>query len=174
MSSIDKLLRNNASHAQAFKGGSLSAQPALRIAVVTCMDARVRAEEMLGFERGDAHVIRNAGGLVTEDTIRSLAVSQLLGRTDEIVVIHHTDCALMSASEGSVQALFREQTGRPAPFSFGAFVDLDGDVRESIRRIRASPNVPHRDQVRGFVYDIGTGLLREVQDRDVASQVVEG
>ena len=136
--------------------------PAKKVAVVACMDARIETGRLLGLEEGDAHVIRNAGGVVTDDVIRSLAISQRLLGTTEVVLIHHTDCGMLTFTDDAVKADIERDTGVRPPFALEAFPDLEDDVRQSIRRIQASPFLPHKDSVRGFVYDVKTGRLNEV------------
>ena len=133
------------------------------IAVVACMDARLNPSGVLGLSEGDAHVIRNAGGVVTDDVIRSLTISQRLLGTTEIVLIHHTDCGMLSFHDDDVKARIEADTGIRPPFALEAFPDVDADVIQSIARIKASPYLPHRDAVRGFVYEVETGRLREVK-----------
>ena len=162
MSDTDQLLANNRAHARSFDRGHLSHRPARRVAVVTCMDARIDVHRMLQIGEGDANVIRNAGGAVTDDVIRSLLVSQRLLGTREIMVIHHTNCGMMSFSDDGLKRQIQAETGIRPPFAMEAFLDLDEDVRQSMARIEASPLLPHRDAVRGFVYDVMTGDLREV------------
>jgi carbonic anhydrase len=136
--------------------------PATQVAVLACMDARLDPARALGLEVGDAHVIRNAGGVVTDDAIRSLAISQRLLGTKEIILIHHTDCGMLTFSDDEVKAQIEQDTGIRPPFALESFKDLDADVRQSIARIAASPFVPDKSRVRGFVYDVKTGKLREV------------
>ncbi len=136
--------------------------PARKLAVVACMDARLNPFEVLGLERGDAHVIRNAGGVITDDAIRSLAISQHLLGTEEIVLIHHTDCGMLSFTDDDFRERMREATGEEPTWTANAFADLDDDVRESIRRLERSPFIARKDSIRGFVYDVDTGELREV------------
>jgi carbonic anhydrase len=161
VSVTDDLLTRNARYAQDFPG-SQSHLPALRLAVVACMDARINVEAVLGLRDGDAHIIRNAGGAVTDDEIRSLAISQRLLGTREIVLIHHTACGMMTFTDDEFRAGLQQETGIKPPWAAEAFTDLDADVRQSIARIKASPFIPHTDTVRGFVLDVATGLLREV------------
>jgi carbonic anhydrase len=162
MSVTDELVNNNAAYADAFTAGDLPMPPAKGVAVVACMDARLNVHGLLGLREGDAHVIRNAGGVVTDDAIRSLLISQRLLGTREIILVHHTDCGMLTFHDDEVKAAVEADTGLRPPFALEAFGDLDDDVRQSIRRIKASPFVPHTDSVRGFVYDVGTGKLREV------------
>jgi carbonic anhydrase len=162
VSTTDDLVRNAQSYRSTFDKGSLPLPPALGVAVVACMDARLNPYGLLGLREGDAHVIRNAGGVVTADTLRSLAISQRLLGTREIVLIHHTDCGMLTFTDDAFKEAVRADTGIRPPWAAEAFGDLDEDVRQSAARIRADPFVPHRDAVRGFVYDVGTGELREV------------
>ena len=162
MSVTDELLKNNQHYAARFDKGDVPLPPARGVAVVACMDARLHVSEILGLEVGDAHVIRNAGGAVTDDAIRSLLISQRLLGTREIILIHHTDCGMLTFTDDGVKAQVQADTGIRPAFALEAFADLDEDVRQSIARIQASPLIPHRDSVRGFVYDVHTGALREV------------
>lgn len=161
MSSTDQALENNRRYASAFTKGDLPAPPARRMAVVACMDARLDVYKILGLEEGDAHVIRNAGGVVSEDAIRSLVISQRLLGTEEIVLIHHTECGMLTFHDDEVKRGIEADTGLRPSFALEAFGDLEGDVRQSIARIQASPFIPHKN-VRGFVYDVHTGALHEV------------
>jgi carbonic anhydrase len=162
MSTTDDLLRNNEAYAAGFDKGDLPTPPARKTAVIACMDARLDVHRILGLEVGDAHVIRNAGGVVTDDAIRSLAISQRLLGTEEIILIHHTDCGMLTFSDDDFRRQIQEDTGIKPSWSAEAFSDLDADVRQSIARIKASPFVPHKEAVRGFVYDVDTGRLNEV------------
>jgi carbonic anhydrase len=162
MTAIDDLLANNASYAKGFSKGGLPMPPGKKIAIVACMDARLETGALLGLQEGDAHVIRNAGGVVTDDAIRSLTISQRLLGTREIMLIHHTDCGMLTFNDGELKDQILADTGIRPPFALEAFSDLDADVRQSIARIEATPYVPHRDQVRGFVYEVESGALREV------------
>jgi carbonic anhydrase len=162
MSVTDELLENNLRYAETF-GGQLPLPPARGVVVIACMDARLNVYGALGLAEGDAHVIRNAGGVVTEDEIRSLAISQRLLGTREIILIHHTDCGMLTFTDDSFKAGIEAETGIKPPWAAESFTDLDADVRQSIARIKASPFVPHTDQVRGFVLDVATGKLREVR-----------
>ena len=161
MSATDELLANNAGYADGFTG-PLPMPPAKGVAVVACMDARLNLYALLGLEEGQAHVIRNAGGVVTEDEIRSLAISQRLLGTREIILIHHTDCGMLTFTDDDFRAAIQADTGIRPAWSAEAFDDPDADVRQSIARIKASPFVPHKDSVRGFVFDVATGKLNEV------------
>jgi len=159
---IDRALINNRIGASSHFAGSLPAPPAQHLAVLTCMDARLHVATMLGLEAGDAHVIRNAGGVVTEDVIRSLVISQRLLGTREVMVIHHTDCGMLGLRDDEVKAQIERQVGVRPSFALEGFSDLEGGVREAIARIRASPFILHRDGVRGFIYELRTGRLAEV------------
>ncbi len=161
MAEIDRMLEANEQWAQHFPG-SKPVQPARKVAVVACMDARIPLFGVLGLEVGDAHVIRNAGGVITEDVIRSLTISQHALGTREIVLVHHTECGLQSTDDVSFSDAVTEATGRRPPWAARAFSDVDADVRESIMLIKESPYLLSRE-VRGFVYDVTTGLLREVR-----------
>jgi len=163
MTQTDLLLKNNEEAAKRFTKGRLPIAPARRLAVLACMDARLDVHRILGLEEGDAHVIRNAGGVATDDAIRSLLISQRLLGTDEIILIHHTDCGMLTFKDDDLKGEIERETGIRPPFALEAFPDLDGDVRQSIARISASPFIPHRERVRGFVYEVGTGRLREVR-----------
>jgi carbonic anhydrase len=162
MSVTDELLRNNAEFARSFSKGDLPMPPGKHLAVVACMDARLNAYALLGLEEGEAHVIRNAGGVVTEDAIRSLAISQWLLGTREIVLVHHTDCGMLTFTDDEVKADIESKTGLRPHFALEAFSDLERDIRQSIARIKASPFLLSKDSVRGFVYDVRTGRLQEV------------
>ena len=162
MSVTDELLQNNAQYAESFEEGDLLLPPARGVAVVACMDARLDVHKILGLGEGDAHVIRNAGGVITDDEIRSLAISQRLLGTTEIILIHHTDCGMLTFSDDELKQQIQEDVGIKPHFSMESFSVLEVDVRQSIARIQASPFVPHKDSVRGFVYEVETGRLREV------------
>jgi carbonic anhydrase len=161
MTVTDELLANNAGYAASFEG-PLPLPPAKHIAVVACMDARINVYGVLGLKEGEAHVIRNAGGVITEDEIRSLAISQRLLGTEEIILIHHTDCGMLTFTDDAFKQSIQDDTGIKPPWSAEAFSDLDTDVRQSIARIKASPFVPKKDAIRGFVFDVATGKLAEV------------
>jgi carbonic anhydrase len=163
MPTIDELVANAEKYAERFDRGDLPLPPAKRIAVVACMDARLNPYGLLGLREGDAHVIRNAGGVVTDDEIRSLAISQRLLGTEEIMLIHHTDCGMLTFADDDFRRQVQDDTGIKPEWAAETFVDLDEDVRQSIARIEASPFIPHKDQIRGFVYDVHTGRLREVE-----------
>jgi carbonic anhydrase len=162
MSTTDDLLANNERYAESFDKGDLPLPPAKGVAVVACMDARLLPTKVLGLEEGDAHVIRNAGGVVTDDEIRSLAISQRLLGTTEIILIHHTDCGMLTFTDDEFKQSIQEDVGIKPHWSAEAFPDLEEDVRQSIARIKASPFIPNKDSVRGFVYDVETGKLNEV------------
>jgi carbonic anhydrase len=162
MSVTDDLLANNERYAAGFKG-LLPLPPSAHLAVVACMDARLNVYAILGLEEGQAHVIRNAGGVVTDDEIRSLAISQRLLGTTSIVLIHHTECGMLTFTDDDFKAAIQKDTGIKPEWAAEAFPDLDDDVRQSIARIQASPFIPHKDAVRGFVFDVASGRLREVK-----------
>jgi len=163
MSSTDNFLANNARYAGSFAKGDLPIPPAKRTAIVACMDARIDTGRLLGLEEGDAHVIRNAGGVVTEDVLRSLVISQRLLGTEEIILIHHTDCGMVTFRDDDVKDQIEADTGLRPSFALEAFPDVEEDVRQSIRRIEANPFIPVKDKIRGFVYDVKTGQLNEVE-----------
>jgi carbonic anhydrase len=162
MSATDDLLKNNEEYAASFDKADLPLPPGKKVAVVACMDARLNVYGALGLEEGDAHVIRNAGGVVTDDEIRSLAISQRLLGTEEIILIHHTDCGMLTFTDDDFKSAIQADTGIKPAWSAEAFPDLEDDVRQSIARIKASPFIPRKDAVRGFVYEVETGKLREV------------
>jgi carbonic anhydrase len=162
MAAIDDLLARNASYAEGHPEALLPPAPALRLAIVTCMDARLETGALLGLEEGDAHVIRNAGGVVTDDVIRSLTISQRLLGTREIMLIHHTDCGMATFTDEDLKDEIERETGTRPPFAMKAFSDLEANLRQSIEQVKASPFIPHRDRVRGFVYEVESGRLREV------------
>src|SRR4051794_15823440 len=175
MSSTDDLLKNAEKYAEAFDKADLPLPPATKVAVVACMDARLIPTRVLGLEEGDAHVIRNAGGVVTDDTLRSLAISQRLLGTEEIVLLHHTDCGMLTFTDDEFKRSLQDDTGIKPTWSAEAFPDLDEDVLQSIARIQADPFLPNKGSVRGFVYDVETGSLREVtSDRPASRFVREG
>lgn len=162
MSVTDELLENNKGYAESFSKGDLPLPPGKKVAVVACMDARLDPARVLGLEEGDAHVIRNAGGVVTDDEIRSLAISQRLLGTEEIILIHHTDCGMLTFTDDDFKQAIQDETGIKPEWAAESFADLDTDVQQSIARIKASPFVPKKDAIRGFVYEVETGRLREV------------
>ncbi|MBM3681728.1 MAG: carbonic anhydrase [Actinobacteria bacterium] len=163
MSVTDEFPQANAADAAEFTKGELPLPPARKTAVLACMDARLDPAKVLGLEEGDAHVIRNAGGVATADAIRSLAISQRLLGTREIVLIHHTDCGMLTFSDDAFRQGIEAETGQRPEWAAEAFPDVDQDVRQSIHRIKASPYIPHADQVRGFVYHVESGQLREIE-----------
>ncbi len=162
MSVTDELIANSAAYAASFDKGGLPMPPGKQVAVLACMDARLNPYGILGLQEGDAHVIRNAGGVVTDDEIRSLAISQRLLGTKEIILIHHTDCGMLTFTDDAFKRQIQDDTGIKPEWAAESFTDLDEDVRQSIARINASPFIPHKDSVRGFVYEVETGKLREV------------
>jgi carbonic anhydrase len=162
MSATDALLANNPTYVASFDHRDVPLPPAKKVAVLACMDARVDVWGALGLQVGDAHVIRNAGGIVTDDAIRSLAISQRLLGTEEIILIHHTGCGMLTFTDEEFKRSLEKDAGVAPDWTAGAFADLDEDVRESIARIQESPFLTHRESVRGFVYDVTSGALREV------------
>jgi carbonic anhydrase len=162
MSTTDDLLRNAEAYAANFDKGDLPLPPARKVAVLACMDARLNPYGLLGLQEGDAHVIRNAGGVVTDDEIRSLSISQRLLGTEEIILIHHTDCGMLTFTDDAFKRSVQDETGIKPEWAAEAFSDVDEDVRQSLARIHASPFIPRKESVRGFVYDVETGRLREV------------
>lgn len=163
MSYVDRLLQNNQEYAASFQEGHLPMPPSKKIAIVACMDARLNVYGLLGLNLGEAHVIRNAGGVVSEDVIRSLVISQRLLGTEEIVLIHHTDCGMTTFKDDDVKAAIERDTGIRPPFALESFGDPAEDIRQSISRLKASPFLIHKDRIRGFVYDVKTGQLHEVE-----------
>jgi carbonic anhydrase len=161
VSVTDELLAHNAKYAESFEG-PLPLPPAKHLAVIACMDARLDVYKILGLEPGQAHVIRNAGGVVTDDEIRSLAISQRLLGTEEIILIHHTDCGMLTFTDDEFKKAVQDDTGIKPEWAAEAFPDLEEDVRQSIARIKANPFVPRKDAIRGFVFDVATGKLNEV------------
>jgi carbonic anhydrase len=161
MTATDDLLANNDRYAEGFSG-PLPLPPSKHVAVVACMDARLNVYGILGLRDGEAHVIRNAGGVITDDEIRSLTISQRLLGTQEIILIHHTDCGMLTFTDDDFKASIQQDTGIKPDWAAEAFPDLGEDVRQSINRIKASPFIPHKDSVRGFVFDVATGKLSEV------------
>ncbi|MGH9183712.1 MAG: beta-class carbonic anhydrase [Acidimicrobiales bacterium] len=162
MTVTDELLEANASYATSFDKGDLPMPPGRHVAVVACMDARLDVYRLLGLSLGEAHVIRNAGGVVSDDVERSLVISQRLLGTDEIVLVHHSDCGMLTFGDDDVKAQILAETGQRPRFALEAFPDLEDDVRQSMARVKASPFLPHKD-VRGFVFDVKTGRLNEVR-----------
>jgi carbonic anhydrase len=163
MSVTDELLQKAEKYAADFDRGSLPLPPAKRVAIVACMDARLNPYGLLGLSEGDAHVIRNAGGVITDDEIRSLSISQRLLGTEEVILIHHTDCGMLTFADDDFRRDIQKETGIKPEWAAEAFPDLEEDVRQSIARIKASPFIPRRDAVRGFIYDVTTGSLDEVR-----------
>lgn len=162
MSTADELVAANRSYAEEFESGGLPMPPARKVAVVACMDARLDTYRLLGLDLGDAHVIRNAGGVVTDDVIRSLVISQRLLGTEEIVLVHHSDCGMLTFRDDDVKDQILEETGLRPPFALESFADAADDIRQSLRRIESDPFIPNKS-ARGFVYDVQTGRLNEVQ-----------
>jgi carbonic anhydrase len=162
MSVTEELLRNNETYADAFDRGDLAMPPGKQVAMVACMDARLDVYRILGLGLGEAHVIRNAGGVISEDAIRSLVISQRLLGTREIILIHHSDCGMLTFRDDQVKDQITEEVGTRPSFALEAFPDCQDDVRQSIARLQASPFIPHKDQIRGFVFDVATGRLEEV------------
>jgi carbonic anhydrase len=158
----DQLLANNAEYASGFDHDRLPQRPAKKVAIVTCMDSRLDPARALGLVEGDAHVLRNAGGVVTEDVIRSLVISQRLLGTEEVMVVQHTGCGMASLSEAAVKEQIEADTGVRPTFALEAFDDLEQSIRRSVALVRKSPFVPNTDVVRGFVYEVETGRVREV------------
>jgi carbonic anhydrase len=163
MSVTDELLANAERYAASFDKGDLPLPPGKRVAVLACMDARLNPYGLLGLTEGDAHVIRNAGGVVTADERRSLAISQRLLGTREIILIHHTDCGMLTFTDDGFKAQILQETGLKPDWSAEAFGDVEEDVRQSLARIQADPFIPIKESVRGFVYEVETGRLREVK-----------
>jgi carbonic anhydrase len=163
VSTTDDLVQNADRYAESFGDGGLAGPPARKVAVVACMDARLDPQALLGLNLGDAHVIRNAGGVISDDAIRSLAISQRLQGTEEIVLLHHTECGMLTFSDDDFRRQVQDDTGIRPPWAAEAFADLDEDVGQSIARIEASPFIPNKDRIRGFVYDVKDGSLREVE-----------
>ena len=166
MPNFEDLVRSAEAYADVFDRARLKRSPRRKIAIVTCMDSRIDPYGLLGLREGDAHVIRNAGGVITDDEIRSLAISQRLMGTEIIICIHHTDCGMQYFNDADFRAELEAETGVPVPWDTEAFSDVDLDVRKSVARILESPFIPHRDQVRGFVYEVETGVLRPVPQDD--------
>jgi carbonic anhydrase len=162
MGYTDELLEHNAAYARAFDKGTLHGAPVKRVAILACMDARIDVYRVFGLQEGDAHVIRNAGGLPTTDAIRSLVISQRVLGTEEIVLLHHTDCGMTKLSEEDLRSELERETGQSVPFELGAISDLEQNLRESLERIRTDPFIPNKASVRGFVYDVTSGRLNEV------------
>ena len=162
MTVTDELLRNNESYAEGFDKADLGPAPAKKVAVVACMDTRLIPTRILGLDEGDAHVLRNAGGVISDEEIRSLAISQHLLGTEEIILIHHTQCGMLSFTDEEFAAKLEQETGQRPSWPARAFDDVEEDLRRSLRTLRESPFIPHKDGIRGFVYEVETGRLREV------------
>ena len=162
MSATDDLLRNAEAYAQDFDKGDLPMPPARKVAIVACMDARLSPFALFGLDVGDAHVIRNAGGIISDDEIRSLAIAQRKLGTEEIILVHHTDCGMLTFTDDEFRAEIQEETGIKPQWPAESFSDLDEDLRQSLARVKTSPFIPKKDSVRGFVYEVETGRLREV------------
>ena len=167
VSATDDLLEANRSYAETFPYGGLAVEPARQLVVVCCMDARIDVFDAMGLRLGDAHILRNAGGIVTEDVVRSLVISQHLLGTRSIAVVHHTRCGVQRFTDADLSAAIHERTGYTPPFALGAFSDLDESVRESLRKLHGSAYLVETSDIRGFVYDVDTGRLREVEADDV-------
>ncbi|MDP8930428.1 MAG: carbonic anhydrase [Actinomycetota bacterium] len=166
----DELVRNSESFAASFDRGSPPVTPGGKVAVLACMDARIDVYALLGLRLGEAHVIRNAGGVVSEDAVRSLLISQRLLGTREIMLIHHTDCGMLRFKDDEVKAQIESETGVRPPFALEAFAEVEADVRQSIARIQANPFIPYKERVRGFVYEVESGRLREVLQSSTEGQ----
>jgi carbonic anhydrase len=162
MSETDRLVENARAYADSFDKSDLGMPPSKHVAVLACMDARLIPTRVLGLNEGEAHVLRNAGGVVTDDAIRSLAISQNLRGTEEIILLHHTDCGMLTFTDEEFAAKLEEETGQRPGWSAQAFSDVEADVRDSLARLRESPFIPRKDSIRGFVYDVKSGELREV------------
>lgn len=162
MTEIDEVLASSASYAASFRAGDLTASPGRKLAVVACADARIDVHRILGLKEGDAHVIRNAGGVITDDVIRSLIISQRLLGTREVMLIQHTDCGMLKFRDDDFKDEIEAETGLRPAFALEAFANLDQNVRQSMARIHASPFIPHKDQIRGFIYDCASGKITEV------------
>ena len=160
--SADELVANNRAMAESFSSSGLPVAPGRQLAIVSCMDSRMDTFEILGLRHGEAHIIRNAGGVVTDDVIRSLCLSQRFMGTREIILMHHTDCGLMRVEETSFKDALEAETGMKPWWSLEAFTDPAADVRQSMERLRHTPFLVHKDHIRGFVYDVENGLLTEV------------
>ena len=163
MSVIDEFLANNQEYVKSFRSGSLPMPPAKKIALVVCMDARMDTFSMLGMKHGDAHIIRNAGGIVTDDVIRSLIISQRIQDTREIMLLHHTECGMLAINDDEFAQQLENETGEQLAFEMQGFTDLEENVRESISKIKNNPFLIYKDKVRGFIYDVRSGSLREVK-----------
>jgi carbonic anhydrase len=162
MSVTDDLLRNNERYAASFDRTGLAAAPSKRVVVLACMDARLIPTRALGLNEGEAHILRNAGGVVTDDAIRSISISQTLLGTEEVILLHHTDCGMQKFTDDEYLARMESEAGARPTWSPAAFSDLEADLREGMRRLRESPFIPRKDSIRGFVYDVETGRLTEI------------
>ena len=162
MEGIDELLENNRAFAASLPEQHFDVRPSRKLTIVTCMDSRLDVFQALGLDIGEAHILRNAGGVITSDMIRSIAISQRKLGTEEIMLIHHTNCGMQTITDDGFRAELQEATGVAPAFAIESFIDLDSDVRQSILRVRRSDFIPHRDNVRGFIYDVDTHALREV------------
>jgi len=162
MTVTDDFLAHNEAYAATFDPAAFTPAPRKHVAIVTCMDARIPVFAVLGLQAGDAHIIRNAGGIVSDDVLRSLLISQRSLGTREIVLMHHTNCGLLTFRDDELAAALEAETGHRPTFPLGAITDLDASVRDSLTRLRTSPFLPHRDAIRGFIFDVQTGRLREV------------
>ena len=162
MEGIDELLQNNRAFAASLPAQHFDVRPSRKLTIVTCMDSRLDVFQALGLDIGEAHILRNAGGVITSDMIRSIAISQRKLGTEEIMLIHHTNCGMQTITDDGFRAELQEATGVAPAFAIESFIDLDSDVRQSILRVRRSDFIPHRDSVRGFIYDVDTHALREV------------
>ncbi len=172
MSVIDSLLQNNQRYAAAFRMGDLPSAPQKHIAIIACMDARMDIHAILGVNPGDAIVLRNAGGVITQDVIRSLFISQRVLGARETLLVHHTDCGMLKIADERVGRTLRSAAGERPPFDLEAFTDVDEDVRESLARLHASPWVSHKESIRGFVYDVRTGQLHEIRMREARRDIL--
>jgi carbonic anhydrase len=162
MNATDQLLQNNEGFVSGFDSGDLAAPPGLKVAIVTCMDARLDPARALGLSLGDAHVIRNAGGVVTDDVLRSLAISQHELGTEEVIIMHHTRCGMIGVDDEQFARRLEEETGQRPEWTAHGFADLEEDVRAGVQRVLSDPFLPRKDSVRGFVYEVETGRVREV------------
>lgn len=165
MTAIDDLTDNNREYAEEYDHGLLPIPPRRQVALVACMDARLDVYRMLGLSLGEAHVIRNAGGVISDDAVRSLVISQRLLGTNEIVLIHHTDCGMLTFRDDDIKDQIATDVGLRPTFALEAFDDVEDDIRQSIARLRANPYIPHKDAIRGFVFDVKTGRLEEVVEK---------
>lgn len=162
MDIIDELVANNEKFASGFSEGGLDVRPSRKLVIVTCMDSRLDLFELLGLGDGEAHMLRNAGGVITDDVIRSIAISQRKLGTESVMLIHHSNCGMQMITDDGFRAELQDATGVAPAFAIESFTDAEADVRQSIRRIKHSDFIPHRDNVRGFIYDVDTGALTEV------------